>query len=104
MLLGREVVVRVADGDAGGLCDRAHRRLLVPVLGEQADRGVHDEPLGLLAPRRNGCEAVTGSRRRGHIADRTWWTGATRRRWPRRGGPAGGGTDRPGAPPSPDTR
>jgi hypothetical protein len=54
VLLGREVVVRVAGGQPGILRDRAHRGPVVPVLAEHAQRGVHDElpgtgpPLGIF--------------------------------------------------------
>src|SRR5947207_683618 len=65
VLLGREVVVRVPDGQARLLGDAAHRGPVVPLLPEQPYRRVDHEPAGLLAPR------VRCGRRCRHRSDRS---------------------------------
>ena len=49
VLLGREVVVRVAERDPGLVGDASQRGLVVPALAEGCERGVADEGPGARA-------------------------------------------------------
>src|SRR5207245_6481218 len=97
VLLGREVVVRVADREARLLGDAPHRGPVVPLLPEQPYRRVDHEPAGLFAPR------IRGGRTRRHRSDRTGRRGS-RRPPPPRGGPAGAAAGRKAAAPARGTR
>src|SRR4051812_47015044 len=65
MLFGGEVVVGIAQGDTGLFRDEPHRRLVVSVVPEQAERGVDDErprliSAGLLAFPAVACRTDCG--------------------------------------------